>query len=191
MPNKLDILMVGVGGQGTILASKILSMVAQTMGYDVKVSEIHGMAQRGGSVVTQVRIGEKIYSPIIAEGQADIILAFEKLEALRWLYYLKPEGTIIINDQEIEPVPVILGVQKYPDDVIAQIKSRTDKTVVVNGLDLALKSGNVKALNVVLIGAMAKHIDIPENVWIEAIEEKVPARFLEANKKSFAAGYNI
>lgn len=192
MDNKvLNILIVGVGGQGTILASRILSHIGQAEGYDVKVSEIHGMAQRGGSVVTQVRMGEKVYSPIISEGQADIILAFERLEALRWMHYLKKGGKIIINNQAIPPVPVLMGLQEYPDNIIERIRTKVPNTIAVDALPLARKCGNDKALNVVLMGVLAREMGIAKDKWIRALEEKVPAKFLELNKQAFDEGWNL
>ncbi|KNZ69777.1 Indolepyruvate ferredoxin oxidoreductase [Thermincola ferriacetica] len=189
MLKEMNILIVGVGGQGTILASKILADVAQQQGYDVKVSEIHGMAQRGGSVVTQVRMGEKIYAPIISEGQADIILAFEQLEALRWVHFLKEEGTLIVNRQVIEPVPVLLGLQPYPAGIIEKLKAHVKDVIDLDALDIAGKCGNKKAVNVVLMGVLAKKMNIPREVWDRALDNKVPARFLELNKQAFEAGW--
>ncbi|GAB4269501.1 indolepyruvate oxidoreductase subunit beta [Thermincola ferriacetica] len=189
MHKEMNILIVGVGGQGTILASKILADVAQQQGYDVKVSEIHGMAQRGGSVVTQVRMGEKIYAPIISEGQADIILAFEQLEALRWVHFLKEEGTLIVNRQVIEPVPVLLGLQPYPAGIIEKLKAHVKDVIDLDALDIAGKCGNKKAVNVVLMGVLAKKMNIPREVWDRALDNKVPARFLELNKQAFEAGW--
>jgi len=185
-----NILIVGVGGQGTILASRILSQLAREEGYDVKVSEIHGMAQRGGSVVTQVRMGQKVYSPLIAEGQADIILSFERLEALRWMHYLKKGGTMIINDQAIEPVPVIMGLQEYPDNIIERIRKKIPDTVAVDALSLARKCGNDKAANVVLMGLLARKMGFAKEKCLRALEEKVPPKFLELNKKAFEEGWN-
>jgi len=190
MTKVTSILIVGVGGQGTILASRILSGVAQKVGLDVKVSEIHGMAQRGGSVVTQVRYGEKVASPIIPLGQADIILAFEKLEALRWLPYLKKDGSIIVNDQRIDPMPVVIGAASYPENAINYIKAKFPKAIVVNALDMALQAGNGKAVNVVLLGLLAKHLDLAKDIWLEVLKETVPAKHLETNIKAFEAGYN-
>lgn len=190
MQNKqnINILLVGVGGQGTILASKILATVALSLGYDVKVSEIHGMAQRGGSVVTQVKMGEKIYSPLIEEGDADIIIAFEKLEGLRWAHYLKPGGHIIISNQVIEPVPVILGLQAYPENIEGVIGNSIDKLVMVNALELAEEAGNSKASNVVLMGVLSKYMDIPQDIWLKALEERVPQKLIAVNQKAFKAG---
>lgn len=189
--DKLNVLIVGVGGQGTILASRILAYLAQVRDYDVKVSEIHGMAQRGGSVVTQVRMGKEVHSPLIAEGQADIILAFERLEALRWMHYLKKNGTIIINNQAIEPVPVLMGLQEYPDDVIGRIKQKVTDTLALDALSIARKCGNDKASNVVLIGVLAKKLGFTKEECISALEAKVPAKFLDLNKRAFEEGWNV
>ncbi|MHB9093609.1 MAG: indolepyruvate oxidoreductase subunit beta [Eubacteriales bacterium] len=185
-----NILIVGVGGQGTILASRILSYLAREAGHDVKVSEIHGMAQRGGSVVTQVRMGKKVYSPLIAEGQADIILAFERLEAIRWMHYLKKGGTMIISDQVIEPVPVIMGLQKYPDSIVDRIRRKVLDTIALDALTIARNLGNDKASNVVLMGVLARKMGFPKEKCIKALEEKVPPKFLELNKQAFEEGWN-
>lgn len=182
-----NILIVGVGGQGTILASRVLSTVLIKAGYDVKVSEIHGMAQRGGSVVTQVRYGKKVNSPIIPKGETDVLLAFEKLEALRWLPYLKPDGVMLINDQKIDPLPVITGAAAYPD-ALKLIKEQRNNIIVINALEIAQKAGNSKAVNVVLLGLLAQKLDLKPELWTEALEEAVPPRFLEVNLKAFAAG---
>jgi indolepyruvate ferredoxin oxidoreductase beta subunit len=190
MLKPVDVLMVGVGGQGTILASRVLAQSALEAGYDIKVSEIHGMAQRGGSVVTQVRLGEKVYSPLIPEGGADVVLAFEKLEGLRLLPYLKPGGTIIVNEQEIPPVPVLVGAAEYPANIIEYIRSAAPKTVAVNALDIAEKCGNPKAANIVLLGIMARRLPFAREVWEKALAARVPARLLEVNKAAFAAGYD-
>lgn len=189
MLKSVDVLMVGVGGQGTILASKVLAAAARAAGYDIKVSEIHGMAQRGGSVVTQVRLGKKVYSPLISEGEADVILAFEELEALRWLAYLKPGGTLIINNQQIYPVPVLAGAAEYPQNIIAQIRARGVKVQVLQALDQAIACGNGKAANVVLLGALAQKLPIEEKIWRDALAATVPPRFLEVNNAAFGAGF--
>lgn len=186
----VDILMVGVGGQGTILASKILAHTAREAGYDVKVSEIHGMAQRGGSVVTHVRLGGKIYSPLIPEGEADIILAFEQLEALRWLNCLKSGGTIIVNRQAIPPVPVLAGSAQYPEKIIEHLQRRVC-TLVVDALNQAVVCGDARAANVVLLGALARHLTIPVDLWYKALTRCVPSRFLEVNRAAFQAGYQL
>ncbi|HHU31899.1 MAG: indolepyruvate oxidoreductase subunit beta [Zhaonellaceae bacterium] len=185
-----NILIVGVGGQGTILASKVLGQVAQGLGKEVKVSEIHGMSQRGGSVVTQVRFGEKVYSPVIGVGSADVILAFEKLEALRWLPYLAPDGVIIVNDQEIDPMPVITGAADYPEDIYGALKT-VAKTIVVPALEMAKKAGSAKAVNIVLLGVLANILNLAQESWLKAIEELVPPKTIEINKAAFRAGFSF
>ncbi len=191
MLKAMDILMVGVGGQGTILASKILAHAAGLAGYDIKMSEIHGMAQRGGSVSTQVRLGEKIYSPLIAEGKADIILAFEKLEALRSFCNLKENGIMIVNDQAIAPVPVLAGLAQYPPEAREYIQSKLSGTMMVDALQIAEECGNPKAANVVLVGVLARRLPIAEDLWQKALADKVPAKFLEVNQAAFERGYHL
>lgn len=185
-----SIMIVGVGGQGTLLASRILGNAVIGSGYDVKVSEVHGMSQRGGSVVTYVRYGEKVNSPIIDKGGADIILAFEELEALRALPYLKKDGKIIVNTQNIDPMPVITGAAKYPKNILDTLKKAGADVTAVDALRLAVDAGNMKAVNVVLIGVMAKNTSIPESVWLETIKSTVPEKFLDANLRAFELGYN-
>ncbi len=185
-----NIMIVGVGGQGTLLASRILGNTVINEGFDVKVSEVHGMSQRGGSVVTYVKYGEKVYSPIIDRGEADIILAFEMLEAYRALPYLKKGGKIIVNNQEIDPMPVITGAASYPENILEKIKKEADVTAV-NALELAEKAGNFKAVNVVLIGVMAKNTDISYDKWVKTIRETVPPKFVDVNLKAFELGYNL
>lgn len=184
-----SIMIVGVGGQGTLLASRILGNAVISEGFDVKVSEVHGMSQRGGSVVTYVRYGDKVHSPIIDKGGADIILAFELLEAKRALPYLKKDGKIIVNSQEIDPMPVIIGAAEYPAEIGNELQEKA-QTTVVDALSLATKAGNAKAVNVVLIGVLAKNWDIPYEVWIDTIKKTVPEKFLEVNLKAFEFGYN-
>lgn len=188
--NKLNIMIVGVGGQGTLLASRILGAAALKKAYDVKVSEVHGMSQRGGSVVTYVKLANKVYSPIVEKGEADIILAFEQLEALRWIDHLKKDGKLIVNDQRIDPMPVITGVAKYPDNIIEEIKENYPDTFAIDALQIAKSCGNIRTVNVVLIGVMAKSTDIEKEVWLETIREVVPQRFVDVNIKAFEAGYN-
>lgn len=183
-----NIMIVGVGGQGSLLASKLLGHLLLTEGYDVKVSEVHGMSQRGGSVVTYVRFGEKVYSPIIDKGQADVIVSFEKLEAARYLEYLKPDGTIIVNTQEIDPMPVITGAMEYPEDLITKLESTGAKVDAMDCLSLAKEAGSSKAVNIVLMGRVSKYFDIPAEKWKKAIEECVPAKFLELNQRAFDLG---
>ena len=184
-----SIMIVGVGGQGTLLASRLLGAALISVGYDVKVSEVHGMSQRGGSVVTYVKYGDKVDSPIVQKGQADLILAFEQLEAARWLPFLKTDGTIIANTQQIDPMPVVTGVETYPDGVLDAIRKTGVKLRDVDALSLAVEAGSAKAVNVVLIGVMAAHMDIDRAVWEQAIRETVPAKFLEMNLKAFDLGY--
>ena len=185
-----NIMIVGVGGQGPLLASRMLGNVVIRSGYDVKVSEIHGMSQRGGSVVTYVKYGDKVNSPIIDKGEADIILAFERLEACRALPWLKKGGKMIVNDQKINPMPVITGAMKYPEGIIEELKGKIDLTAL-DALALAEKAGSVKAVNVTLIGVMAKSTEIPYEVWVDAVKETVPAKALEVNLKAFDLGYNF
>ncbi|HOV80935.1 MAG TPA: indolepyruvate oxidoreductase subunit beta [Bacillota bacterium] len=189
MIEPVDVLMAGVGGQGTILASRLLALAARESGYDVKVSEIHGMAQRGGSVVTQVRLGEKVYAPLIPEGKADVLLAFEKLEALRLLRFLKPGGIVIVNDQVIYPVPVLVGAAEYPADIVGYIRSVTPNAVVVEALDIATRCGSPRAANVVLLGTLARSLPIAREVWEIALAWRIPSKLLAINKAAFAAGY--
>ncbi len=184
-----NIMIVGVGGQGTLLTSRILGNAVINQGYDVKVSEVHGMSQRGGSVVTYVKYGDKVHSPIVDKGEADIILAFELLEALRALPYLKKGGKIIVNNQKIDPMPVISGLAKYPENIPETLEKAVDCTVV-DALSLAREAGNIKSVNVVLIGVMAKNTSIPYEEWVETIKKTVPEKFLEANLKAFDLGYN-
>ena len=185
-----NIMIVGVGGQGTLLASRILGNAVIRKGYDVKVSEVHGMSQRGGSVVTYVKFGDAVYSPIIDKGEADIILAFECLEAYRALPWLKKGGKMIVNDQMINPMPVITGAAEYPADILSKLGAAVDLTAV-DALSLAREAGNAKAVNVVLIGVMAKNTEISYEDWIETIKATVPPKFLEANLKAFDLGYNL
>ena len=184
-----NIMIVGVGGQGTLLASRILGNVVIGEGYDVKVSEVHGMSQRGGSVVTYVKYGDAVYSPIIDLGDADIILAFEMLEAYRALPYLKKDGKMIANTQTIDPMPVITGKMSYPENISEKLSEKINLTAV-DALSLAEQAGNIKAVNVVLIGQLAKNSEIEHDKWIAAIEKTVPPKFLEVNKKAFDLGYN-
>lgn len=183
-----SILFIGVGGQGTILASKILSEGLLRNGYDVKMSEVHGMAQRGGSVTTQVRFGEKVYSPLIEKGKADAIVAFEKSEALRALPYLKEGGHLIVNDYEIHPVPVLIGLEKYPEGVNEALRSTAENTVIIKAAEIAKDLGNMKAQNVVLLGALLKALDIKDVNWEEIVASLVPAKAVELNKKALVAG---
>lgn len=189
--NTKNIMIVGVGGQGSLLASKLLGSLLTDEGYDVKVSEVHGMSQRGGSVVTYVRFGDKVYSPVISEGEADVIVSFEKIEAARHLACLKKGGKIIVNTQEIDPMPVITGVAEYPTDIIDEMKAKGVFVDAIDALKLAEQAGNSKSVNIVLMGRVAKYFDIPYEKWIAAIEKTVKPQFVEINKKAFDLGYNV
>lgn len=183
-----NIMIVGVGGQGTLLASRILGNAVISQGYDVKVSEVHGMSQRGGSVVTYVKYGEKVFSPIIGKGEADIVLAFETLEAYRALPFLKTNGKLIMNVQQMDPMPVITGAASYPENVVEKLAEKADVTAL-DALSLAREAGNIKAVNVVLIGLMARNTDIPYEVWVDTLKNTVPPKFLDVNLKAFDMGY--
>ena len=186
----LNIMIVGVGGQGTLLASRLLGAAMIAQGYDVKVSEVHGMSQRGGSVVTYVRCGDKVYSPMIELGEADLILAFEQLEAARWLPYLKRGGRLIVNTQQMDPMPVVTGAAEYPQGLLDQIDALGVQLTRVNALDMAVSAGSPKAVNVALIGVMAQFAGMPREVWDRAIQETVPQKFLALNQKAFELGYH-
>lgn len=184
----LNIMIVGVGGQGSLLASKLLGRLLVDEGYDVKVSEVHGMSQRGGSVVTYVRAGEKVYSPIIDRGEADFIISFEKLEAARYASCLKEGGKIIVNTQEIDPMPVITGAAEYPHSVLDELREKGISVDAIDALAPALEAGSAKAVNIVLMGRLSKYLEIGEEKWIAAIENSVAPRFVEMNKKAFSLG---
>lgn len=188
MSDVKSILFVGVGGQGTILASKILTQGLIKAGYDVKMSEVHGMAQRGGSVTTQVRYGKKVYSPLIEKGTADIIVAFEKSEAARWIPYLKKDGALVVNDYEIHPVTVLIGSEKYPENVDVNLKKVVENTLIIDATKLAEELGNIKAQNVVLLGALIKALGLTDINWGDIISENVPERAIELNKNALLKG---
>ncbi len=183
-----NIMIVGVGGQGSLLASKLLGQLLLKNGYDVKVSEVHGMSQRGGSVVTYVRYGDKVYSPIIDKGEADVIVSFELLEAARYMEYLKPEGRIVTNTQTIDPMPVITGAASYPEDLVEKMQSAGAQVDAMDCLSLAVEAGSPKAVNMVLMGRLSKYFEFTDAQWEEAMQAVVPAKFLEMNKKAFALG---
>ena len=185
-----NVMIVGVGGQGSLLASKLLGRLLLSEGLDVKVSEVHGMSQRGGSVVTYVRYGEHVYSPVIDEEGADFIVSFELLEAARWLPYLKKDGVIVTNTQQIDPMPVITGNATYPEDLVKKMKETGARVDALNCLELAEKAGSAKAVNLVLMGRLSHYFDLEEEKWQKAIEESVPPRFLEMNRKAFELGRN-
>ena len=183
-----NVMIVGVGGQGSLLASKLLGRLLLTKGYDIKVSEVHGMSQRGGSVVTYVRFGEKVYSPIIDKGEADFIVSFELLEAARWTEYLKSGGKIVANTQQINPMPVITGAAEYPENLVQKISAAGMDLDAIDALKLAEEAGSSKAVNIVLMGRLSKYFDFSLDEWMDAIEKSVPAKFLELNKKAFLLG---
>ena len=186
-----NIIIVGVGGQGSLLASKILGHLLLNQGYDVKVSEVHGMSQRGGSVITYVRYGDKVFSPVVDKGEADFIVSFEILETARWLGYLKVGGQIVTNTQQIDPMPVITGAATYPENLVEKMKSKGVKVDAMNCLELARKAGSAKAVNIVLLGRLSHYFDIPEDAWQKSLEANVPQKFLELNKKAFEFGKNF
>lgn len=189
--DRTNILIVGVGGQGTLLASVLLGNLGLMKGYDVKLSEVHGMAQRGGSVVTHVKISEDtVNSPLIEKGDADVIIAFEELEAYRWLPYLKKGGTVYVNTQQIMPMPVIMGKAKYPEDIMETLEKDAGSLKAIDALSMAEECGTVKAVNVVLLGAASNDLPFDEDAWIKVIEENVKPKFVELNKKAFYMGRN-
>jgi indolepyruvate ferredoxin oxidoreductase beta subunit len=179
-----NVFIAGVGGQGILLASEILSDMALARGLDVKKSEVHGMAQRGGSVVSHVRFGDKVHSPVIAEREADVLVAFEKMEALRWVHYIAPEGTVVVNDQEIVPS----GMERYPDGIDAELENRAPDVHVLDALKLANEAGNARAVNTVMLGAFSNYLDFTEDEWKKAIEGRVPPKTVEANLRAFELG---
>ena len=185
-----NILICGVGGQGTVLASKIIAASAMIEGSAVHSAETIGMAQRGGSVVTYVRYGEKVAEPIVEEGQADVLIAFERLEALRYAHFLKKDGVIIVNDQRIDPMPVVTGVAKYPDGIIEEL-SKKYRVVSVDAMDEAIKMGNSRVFNVIILGIAAKNMDFPKEQWIEVIKKTVPPKTIDINVAAFEKGYEL
>ncbi|MDD6039335.1 MAG: indolepyruvate oxidoreductase subunit beta [bacterium] len=189
MSNTKSIMIVGVGGQGTLLTSRILGGLALENGYDVKISEVHGMSQRGGSVVTYVRYGDKVEEPIVEEGQADVIIAFERLEALRYRHFLKKDGVLIANDWRIDPMPVIIGAAEYPQGILESLEKEVT-VYSVDATDEAKKLGNSKVSNLVVLGLAAKHMEFSKEQWYSVIEHTVPEKTIEVNKQAFDAGYN-
>ena len=183
-------MIVGVGGQGTLLTSRIIGKAALEMGYDVKISEVHGMAQRGGSVVTFVRFGEQVSEPVVEEGQADVIIAFERLEALRYAHFLKKDGVIVVNDCRIDPMTVVIGAKEYPENILDTLKA--DHTIYsIDGQKIAIELGNSKVLNSVVLGYSAKHIGFDKETWLDIVSSTVPPKTVELNKKAFLAGYDM
>lgn len=185
-----NILIVGVGGQGTLLTSRILGGITTEAGYDVKLSEVHGMSQRGGSVVTYVRYGEHVAEPIVEEGYADVLIAFERLEALRYAHYLKKDGVIIVNDQRIDPITVVTGAAEYPENIVESLSAKYN-VIAVDAVGEARKLGNTRVFNTIIIGVAAKHMDFPYEKWIEVIKSTVPAKTADINIKAFETGYNM
>lgn len=185
-----NIMIVGVGGQGTLLTSRVLGGVILQAGFDVKLSEVHGMAQRGGSVVTFVRFGDKVAEPIVEEGRADVLIAFEKLEAARYAHYLKKDGVLIVNDQRIDPMPVIIGATKYPDNIIETLEEKYN-VIKVDALEEAKKIGNARTFNIIILGIAARHMEFSKDEWLQVIEETVPQKTIEINKKAFELGYTM
>ena len=190
MADTKNIMIVGVGGQGTLLTSRILGGITVAAGYDVKLSEVHGMAQRGGSVVTYVRYGKEVAEPIVEEGQADVLIAFERLEALRYAHFLKKDGVIIVNDQRIDPMPVVTGVAKYPENIIEEL-SKEHRVISIDAQEEALKMGNSRVFNVIILGVAAKHMDFPKEQWIEVVKNTVPPKTVDINIAAFERGYEI
>ena len=186
--NTKNIMIVGVGGQGTLLTSRILGGITVAAGYDVKLSEVHGMAQRGGSVVTFVRYGESVAEPIVEEGCADVLIAFEKLEALRYAHFLKKDGAIVVNDHRIDPITVVTGAAQYPENIIENLE-KEHNVYKVNAMEEALKLGNSRVFNIIVLGVAAKHMDFSKEDWLTVIEKTVPAKTVEINKKAFLLGY--
>ena len=184
-----NIMIVGVGGQGSLLASKILGYLLLNEGFDVKVSEVHGMSQRGGSVVTYVRYGDRVYSPLVDEGEADVIVSFELLEAARWMKYLKSGGQIVTNTQQIDPMPVVMGVEEYPENLVEKMRDKGAKVDALDCLKLAEEAGNIRAVNIVLLGRLSHYFDFSKDAWMKALEANVPAKLLDINKRAFDLGY--
>ena len=185
-----NIMIVGVGGQGTLLTSRILGGLAIENGYDVKLSEVHGMAQRGGSVVTFVRYGEHVAEPIVEEGQADVLIAFARLEALRYAHFLKKDGALVINDWRIDPMPVTIGAAEYPEQIIEEL-SKNHQVYAINATEESKKLGNPKVFNLIVLGVAAQHMDFTKEQWYEVIEKTVPPKTVEINKQAFDAGYQM
>ena len=185
-----NIMIVGVGGQGTLLTSRVIGKAALSEGCDVKISEVHGMAQRGGSVVTFVRFGDKVSEPVVEEGQADVIIAFERLEALRYSHFLKKDGVLIVNDTKIEPMTVVIGSAEYPEGILENLAEKHD-VHSVDAKKIAVELGNSKVLNSVVLGFAAKHIGFKKEVWLETVAATVPPKTVDINEKAFLKGYDI
>ena len=186
--NTKNIMIVGVGGQGTLLTSRILGGITVDAGYDVKLSEVHGMAQRGGSVVTFVRYGEKVAEPIVEEGQADLLIAFETLEAKRYAHFLKKDGVLVVNEHRIDPITVVTGAATYPEGIVEELEKEYS-VLKINAMGEALKLGNSKVFNIIVLGMAAKHMDFSKEDWLKVIEKTVPPKTVEINKKAFLLGF--
>ncbi len=189
--NTTSMMIVGVGGQGSLLASRLLGTLLTDMGYDVKVSEVHGMSQRGGSVVTYVRFGEKVYSPIVAEGECDCMISFEKLEAARYAACLKPGGRVIVNTQEIDPMPVITGAAEYPEDVLDGLRAQGIRVEAFDALTPAEEAGSARAVNIVLMGRFAQGFGASREQWQAALEKVIKPKLLGINQIAFEKGWNL
>jgi len=191
--NKVDFLVVGVGGQGTILASDVLALVGLALGYDVKKSEVHGMSQRGGSVESHVRWGRLVHSPLAEAGTVDYLISFEVLETLRWANYLRPDGTVLINEQRIQPLAVSVGEAEYPttEALLAALHTRTRNVYLLPCLAVAQELGNARVTNMVLLGALSQLMDTDPAPWLQVIEARVPARFLDLNRRAFSRGREL
>ena len=190
MTETKNIMITGVGGQGTLLTSRVLGGLTLSAGFDVKISEVHGMAQRGGSVVTYVRYGEKVAEPIVEEGQADVLIAFERLEALRYAHFLREDGVLVVNDQRIDPMTVVTGAAEYPENIIEELRGKY-RVVSLNAMEEAMKLGNPKVFNMVILGVVAKHMEFDKAVWTKTIEDTVPPKTTEINLKAFERGYSL
>lgn len=187
----VNIMIVGVGGQGTLLTSRVLGGVIDQAGYDVKLSEVHGMAQRGGSVVTFVRYGDKVYEPIVEEGRADILIAFERLEALRYAHFLKDDGVLICNDQRIDPMPVVTQLEEYPENILDTLREKGINLVSVDAMTEALNLGNKRVFNVIILGILSKHMDLDESIWKDVIRKTVPEKTIDINIQAFEKGREL
>jgi indolepyruvate ferredoxin oxidoreductase beta subunit len=183
-----SLLFAGVGGQGLLLAGKVMGKALTSLGYDVKVSEVHGMSQRGGSVVVCVRYGDKVFSPVIEEGGADVVIAFEKLEAARYLPFLKEGGIVVANTQQIDPMPVTAGNSEYPEAILSELKAKSGRLIALDAAAAARSLGNVKAVNSIMLGVLSSLLDLEENIWMQALKESVKPDFLELNMKAFEYG---
>ena len=186
----MNIMIVGVGGQGTLLTSRIIGKTALAAGHEVKISEVHGMAQRGGSVVTYVRFGERVAEPVSEVGEVDLLISFELLEALRYAHYLKKDGVLIVNDQRIDPMPVVIGAAQYPEGIIEELEKK-HRVLRVDAMAKARELGNTRTFNIIVLGVAAQHMDFSKEDWLEVIEKTVPPKTIEINKKAFEAGYNM